>query len=168
MSIRKITLENGKYVITSDSSKTAVMLAYCDGKPIYNYDDLPLFRSLFEMAWDASHEECNDGSWSVDESEEEQEDLPEFYVPKSLRKPKTRSEVSYAIGWSEVSYAIGWKEKKFRMDTESSNLKDLLNIIPSDDEEDEDPDYIMRYNKDGSDELLYFWNYTDNTWERYK
>jgi len=83
--------------------------------------------------------------------------LPNEHVPESLRKPepKKRSEVVYAIG-------IGHNPQRFGMIRgPTPDLYQMLNIVP---EASLDPICITRFNKDGTDDLLYEWDVSK--WKR--
>jgi hypothetical protein len=92
------------------------------------------------------------------------DDLPEEYVPKTLRKeePTPRDKVIYAVGHRDGLATYGMTDGPF------PTLEEALEVAPSDDAKN---CVVLRLNKDGTDEVLYHWHVGRGgvrTWRRWK
>jgi len=87
------------------------------------------------------------------------DDLPDEYVPTSLRpeKPEPRDHVEYAVGYEEKPGSYGMT------DGPSPSLQEMLEVVP--DEPRKWP-CVVRFNKDGTDEILYRWDWKKGCWKR--
>lgn len=96
------------------------------------------------------------------------EDLPYEWIPLELRDAKPlpeRTEVLYAAG-----YKIRSGKKKTVVDYSmwggpTPSLENMLNTVPQDYDIET---IILRYNLDGTEEELYFWNTARQRWIRIK
>ncbi len=87
------------------------------------------------------------------------ESLPKEYKPSELKKPeiKDREEVIYACGYEE-------RPNKFGMfHGPNPDLKEMLEVVPE--EENKNP-VIIRFNLDGTDEVIYRWKKKKRLWKR--
>ena len=78
------------------------------------------------------------------------DDLPDSWVPTELRPDelKPRERVVYACGCRTGVASFGMFHGPF------PTLEEALNVVPA--EEDKNP-VIVRFNKDGTDEVIYYW-----------
>ena len=95
-----------------------------------------------------------------------QSKLPDEHVPESLRglKPEKRLEVMYGI-------RIGHKPGSYGMiHGPTPDLYKMLNTVPEGRVELDHlralKVFIVRFNKDGSEELLYVWDNSNSKWVR--
>jgi hypothetical protein len=75
-------------------------------------------------------------------------DLPREYIPESLKKEKTKSnrkKVMYGIGIEHSPHEFGM------IDGPNESLEDMLETIG------DNKHHIIRFNKDGTDDILYYW-----------
>jgi hypothetical protein len=95
-------------------------------------------------------------------------DLPDRYKPRSLRPPDSPDFDKFP---TVPMYACGYANYEGRDDIKSfgmfagptPNLEDMLNIIP---QEEEREAYIIRFNPNGTDDILYRWWQKKEVWKR--
>lgn len=90
-----------------------------------------------------------------------QDSLPDEYVPESIRPEdrKRRKSIAYACGYEDKPNSFGMFHGP------NPDLKQMLDVVP--DREDESP-CIIRFNLDGTDEVLYRWDESKRCWRKQK
>jgi hypothetical protein len=88
---------------------------------------------------------------------DEDSELPESFSPSSYDPPcvEKRNEVVYAAGYEEKPGSFGM------FDGPTPSIKEILQSMPCG----INP-CIIRFNLDGTDEVLYRWDVTTNNWKR--
>lgn len=98
--------------------------------------------------------------------------LPDEYVPKSLQEPEPVSR--------EVAYGIGVGKKWFRKNNKMipisfgmthgpyPTLEETLDVVPDDEYRCQEKTFVIRFNKDGTDDVLYQWDANRDRWVRFK
>jgi hypothetical protein len=81
-------------------------------------------------------------------------ELPDSYKPGSLNaNHNSRKEIVYAIGIEHEPNSFGMTHGPH------TDIKEMLEVCPTDRKS-----VIIRFNLDGTDDLLYRWNETNETW----
>jgi hypothetical protein len=84
------------------------------------------------------------------------DELPENYTPKSLRGHQTKPrQVTYAIGIRHGASNMGMAHGPY------PSLQTALEVVPE-----HAASCVVRYTADGTDEVLYRWDRTNDRWVR--
>jgi len=119
----------------------------------------PIFvRQWWVPILDTTTEEPNFFKAASLEKVDMEEVSPEVYIPSSLRENQgldKQDQVMYAIGQEIISSVV-----EYRMwDGPNTSLEEMLEVVGRDANS-----VIIRFNKDGTDEVLYRWNGTEECW----
>ena len=84
--------------------------------------------------------------------------LPKTYTPSvESSKPKQRNEVTYGIGYEDIDNSFGMSKGP------TPRIMEFLEVVPY--VEPDSKPCIIRFNLDGTDEVLYRWDKNKLAWE---